>query len=38
MVVLAMVPITIDIEKILSEEGSLDRSAKIVAYHIIILL
>ena len=38
MVALTIVPKTISIEEILSEDGSLDRSAIIVVYHIIILL
>ena len=37
-VALAIVPKTISIEEIFSEDGSLDRSAKIVVCHIIILL
>jgi len=38
MVALAIVPKTISIEEILSEDSSLDRSAKTVACHIILLL
>ena len=37
-VALAIVPKTISIEEIFSEDGSLDRSAKIVVCHIIFLL